>query len=268
MKASGSVFCKVSLTLMFLQFSQALCLPVLNSPWAKDGERFQSYSFFRDELVFKMLEAKQRVAVVSPLLADADVATALFAQKIKGLSTLAILDVAKSRSYHSRHEYLARAQVPTHLVNFDGFLKKLKPTLPQGSAQFSYVVLDNEAWAINTWFEETLGIAKESQISPGKDLGTGNSSRDVFVEPSRYTADEIWNWQFNKGQSVVNPAQRKLPRTLTTTGIVDKLTNIPRKLPKETRLQKISKNQSAGTEASTGSTIIPAPPANESDVVE
>ena len=267
---------------------------IASTPWARDGERFKSYSFFRDELVYKLLGAKSRVAIITPLLADPDVATVLFTQRIKGLSVFALVDASRSRSFHSRHEYLARSLVPTHLVGYEKLLQAVARKGANLSLSSSFVIIDSEAWTINTWFEETPGLARESEQSQA-----GGSSREIFVEPSSDTADEIWSWQFNKGTRSVpvpsslpnagrfrnskRPSEKSLGRradassqTIETSpeSILDlpSAGPVPKKLPRETRLQKLKKGRlprdSAGAQTSTGSSLVPPPPANESDVIE
>jgi hypothetical protein len=230
-------------------------------PWSRDGERFRSYSFFRDELTARLLAVKSRAAVVTPLFADADIATALFTLRLKGLAAMAIVDSQQARNFRSRHEYLARATVPVHLVSFGQLEKTLFRSEPGPQ---SFVVMDQEVWRIN------------------QTLSEGNTT-DLILEPARFTADEVWNWQWDRSarkvpmESSANKSTSGAAQPREASVTIEKVTRnvrsggpIPRKLPRETRLQKLGKGQAPRTDEqeSTGSTLVPPPPANETDVFD
>lgn len=228
-------------------------------PWNREGESFPGYSSFRDELVAHMRDARKRLAIVTPLLSDADVATALYAARMRGLQTMALLDTRGSRAYNSRHEYLARAKVPVWLVPLGG----LRTESP------SVLVVDDTAWNVGSHFDES---------APGA----------VRVSAAGVTPDEIFSWRTSRGarflqENFATPAVPRgakessrigrppAPEPVTIEGNQAQKQSggrIPRRLPRETRLQWMTRGGSPrdGTEESTGSLKAPAPPPNETDV--
>jgi len=228
--------------------------------WSRQGEEFPSYSTFRDELMNVLGQARRRVAIVTPLLSDGDLATALFAARMRGLGTLALLDARESKSYSSRHDYLARTQVPTWLVPLAGFRMDA----------VTLVVIDDTAWRVGARFDDS-------------------ARGSVRIEPAGVTPDEIFSWQnvrgarfaqdklpaAGRGAGAKNATRRRPPSEPGSVSMDEAKSQkqsgnrLPRRLPRETRLQRLTKGaqEQDGGEQSTGSLKVPAPPPNESDAV-
>jgi hypothetical protein len=232
--------------------------------WNPEGETFPSYGIFRDELVSAMRNGQKRLAIVSPVVTDGDIATVLFAAQIKGLQTLALVDSRSARIYNSRHEFLAKANVPTWLVHLSKYRMD----------SLSLFAIDNSVWSVNVKFSD-------------------ESKGQVKISAASVTADEVFAWQglrepglqkFRSMQPSASGTQQGAKKS--TTG--DRLARsdsanisevdegkqsggrIPRRLPRQTRLQGLvgGKLTQEGRQESTGSLKVPAPPANESDVAE
>jgi hypothetical protein len=242
-------------------------------PWRAEGETFLSYGSFRDELVAAIRQARKRVAVVTPLLSDGDVATSLFAARVRRLQTLVLLDARASRAYNSRHEYLARTQVPTWLVALNTFRLDA----------ISLVVIDDGVWRVGARFDDSV-------------------RGSVRVEASSLVPDEVFQWRDVRGARFARDEGRglaprapsasrapgdaaKKPTTAAGPGTDASVTmgentakkqsgsRIPRRLPRETRLQRLQRQSPeppspASGEGSMGSLKVPAPPPNEMDVSE
>lgn len=249
-------------------------------PWKPEGELFHSYSVFRDEAVSHMRMARKRLAVVTPLLSDGDIATALFAGRVRGLETLALLDAKESRVFHSRHGYLARTQVPTWLVPLSNFR----------TDAISLLVIDNGVWRVSVRFDDSANKVWQSGLnarsgSRGEELTQGT----VRVEASALAPDEIFGWKDVKGARFATDAPRqsaagaKKPTSSAELAIPASVTmsendakkqsgsRIPRRLPRETRLQRLSRQAPEPLSPvtmgeSTGSLKVPVPPPNETDV--
>ena len=235
-------------------------------PWKSDGEKFESYAVFKDELFAAIGKAKKRVAVVTQYLSDGDLATALYMAKIRGVIVIAVLDSREARKVFSRHNYLARTGVPT-------YLRKLSGTDMGGSTT---VVIDDAAWRLDVHLDD-------------------KNSGGVRIDRSASTADEVFAWSSGPGVEQATfqppPALRKAgPGANTSTRLRRRAqpasdtindenrkqsgASIPRRLPRETRSQRLrdsgtrSNPQSPASPADERLVKVPAPPANESELTE
>ena len=230
--------------------------------WNKEGQQFETYTFFRDKLLVKIHAAKNRVALLSPFLSDADLATALFSTRLRGLEVVALLGKDRAKEYNSRHGYLAKSQIATYLLDLRNVTAA--EDLTKVSEPVSLIAIDNEAWAVNTLF-------------------TDSPPRGVFVKAATVTADEVFAWQNAKTAKRlwIDFGAKKPTRTTRTriskSGNISEydtnetgLSRIPRRLPKQTRLQSIKNGRQVlgSGQESTGSRKLPAPPPNEVDVTE
>jgi hypothetical protein len=177
------------------------------------------------------------------------------------LETLALLDAAESKVYNSRHDYLARAKVPTWLVTMSRFR----------TDAVSLLVMDGAAWRVSSRFDD----------------GVQGSIR---VDAAAVTPDEIFSWRTVRGARFLqekvlagtlppgakessDPNRPAAAGSVTITGkqaLKQSGGRIPRRLPRETRLQRLVRGSPTvdGAGESTGSMQVPPPPPNESDVVD
>lgn len=247
-------------------------------PWKPEGEGFPGYGAFRDEVVAHMRLARRRLAVVTPLLSDGDIATALFAARVRGLETLALLDARESRAFHSRHSYLARTQVPTWLV----------PLAKFRTDAVSLLVVDDAVWRVSVRFDDSPNGSWKGGWT-GSTPGAPSSA--IKIEASSLAPDEIFGWKDVKGARFATDAPSRPPTAAkkstsrsepASASSVTMSENdakkqsgsrIPRRLPRETRLQRLRRQapeplSPGSTEESTGSLKVPVPPPNETDVSE
>jgi hypothetical protein len=231
-------------------------------PWNREGETFAGYEVFRDELSHQMGKSKVRLAVVTPLLTDGDIATSLFAAQMRGVQGLALLDGKESKVYNSRHDYLARAKVPTWVVPF----AKLDASLDF----VTLIVLDNSAWRVQARLDET-------------------HKGSVFVSLAPYSPEEIFQWRtlpksrfvqrlegfVTSARGAKDSSEGRASSAKGSANLSESKANksggrLPRRLPRETRLQGIGKGlaPAEAMQESLGSMRVPAPPPNETDVAE
>lgn len=237
--------------------------PAGAAPWNPEGEKFESYQVFKDELFAALGKAQRRVAVVSMLLSDGDIATALYIAKIRGIIVTVVLDTRESRKIFSRHEYLARTGVPTYFRKLAG--------LDMGG--LTTVVIDDTAWRLDSRLDD-------------------KNSGAVRIDRAATTADEVFAWSSGPDvqQAVfhapapqppgANTSTRLRRRTKTASDTISDENrkqsgaSIPRRLPRETRAQRMrdsgtrSSPQSSGSPGEERLVKVPAPPANESDLTE
>jgi hypothetical protein len=226
--------------------------------WKPDGQSFETYTQLKDELIAAFRASKLRVVVASQLLSDGDIATALFAAKLRGLFVSVLLEGGETHRFASRHAYLAQNHVPT-------YVGKIGP-LEMGSP--SLLVIDNTAWRISCRFDEkTLGSVK--------------------IDRASQTLQEIAAW-FKQPKIKMVDSNRALPyfpraKGSTSRGALDsasaKITGnqknrqapLPYRLPQETRLQRLRSGKATpeqNTPVSGKETQASQSPALESDLSE
>lgn len=230
--------------------------------WSHSGDTFATYGVFKDKLAEAMRSARTKIFVASQFLSDGDIATALFAAKLRGVRVLVLLDKRESVHFLSRHEYLTRNGVPT-------FIKPLASLQMEG---LSTIAIDEKVWRVDARFDD-------------------KASGPVRIEPSPYTTHEVHDWfTSQKTQSLMAPkfAQaedaantptsplrtvRKASDTIAMTRSKQGSGQLPTRLPRETRWQRLQNGQSSDDpfvpfSEFDGSARIPDAPSGESDVLE
>ena len=239
-------------------------LPTKALAWNADGDSFSSYPVMRDELFEAIRNAQSKVFIASFLLTDGDIASALFSARLKGLKVKVLLDQKSSKHFLSRQNYLAQNGVETHS-------KKLAPFEMEG---LSTVLIDDDVWRLNAKLDEKWdGPVRidRSPFTPSEMEAwfTGEAiPKPKLTQPSPADNAAILSESANTSTRV-----RRSRRTGSGTiakSEQDQGDSIPRRLPRETRLQKMKSgknwNESDGAGSKQGH--IPAAPAAESDVLE
>lgn len=231
--------------------------------WVPDeGASFPSYRVFQDALVAALRKARTRVALLSTSFTDGDLATSVFGAKLRGLRVLVFVDPRELNRFSSRHDYFVRTGVPT-------FRFKLSTVHLGGH---STVVIDDLAWRVSTRLDD-------------------KTTNSVDVRRSPYTAEEIFGWTRAQGSEplltappvpAVGRGANSSTRVRRSVGMPSgtmeakrpdfQRGTVPRRLPRETRLQGLQRGSADYEPLS-----IPPPsgaagesrfPGNETDVTE
>jgi hypothetical protein len=149
--------------------------PVLEFKWPKEGYTAPGYGVFRDDLMFAILQATQKVAIITDEFNDGDIATALFRAKLKGIKLLVVLIPTKKISIQSRGNYLSRAGITTIVFPSVSVQKNLK--IWGGKTTFA---IDDAAFRASSSLDE-------------------RETKPVRIDPSPFTASEIFEFETADG---------------------------------------------------------------------
>lgn len=224
--------------------------------WDPEGQNFESYDQFKDDLIFSMRTAIKRIIVVSQYLSDNDITAALYSARARGIKVTILLDRYTNTGSRAR----ARPRFP-HVVyaNLDAIEMEGDST----------VVIDRSVWRLN--------VALDVNVEEG-----------VRIDRSPYTAPEVESWikqgQVNKmpeskPSDGANPSTSGTQPKLRIFGNIKKPNEpspgaVPRTLPRETKWQKL--NRGVDTEllhgdapnANAQPSAVPTASSRESDLSE
>jgi hypothetical protein len=149
--------------------------PSIADTWPVQGFQSPGYGVFRDELMFAILQAKTRVAIVTEEFHDGDIATALYRAKLKGVKVLVVLNSSRKAKAQSKGNYLSRVGITTMVLS-------------SPSAQF----------ARNKWGGRTSFVLDDKAFRLSSVLDERQSG-SVKIDGSPFTADEIFSLETEAG---------------------------------------------------------------------
>lgn len=191
--------------------------------WDPEGQNFDSYDQFKDDLIFSMRTAIKRIVVVSQYLSDNDIIAALYSARARGIKVTILLDRYANTGGRAR----ARPRFP-HVV-----YTNLDAVEMEGD---STIVIDRSVWRLN--------VSLDVNVEEG-----------VRIDRSPYTAPEVESW-INQGQKSkmpeskpsdgANPSTSDTQPKLRIFGNIKKPNEpvqgaVPRTLPRETKWQKLKR---------------------------
>jgi hypothetical protein len=230
--------------------------PLILDSWPLEGFVSPGYNVFKDELMLAILQARQRVGVITEELIDGDIATALYRAKLKGVKVFVVLSAAKAKKIESRGSYLSRAGITTIV-----FPIKQNSVGIQVFGSPTTLAIDNRALKVSVPLDERLVSS-------------------VRIDSSPFTPDEIFMLETAAGAKrfseipYVFQTKEKLKRKTSSSSSKFSLpkNQKARRLPKETILQKQTRDGGARSNDSSGldkiPTQLPSAPEGESELFE
>lgn len=255
--------CEFSISHASVSSSQTHTETFFQTPWRGEGQQYLSYGVFKDDLLDAVAAAKERIVFVTLAFDDAELASALYAAKARGVFVATLIDSEESKAARgagSVFEQFARR----NLLLLSGSVAKLP------MEGLSTLVFDSSVWRLSARLDE-------------------KSAASVRIDRSPYTFDEVLEWvkrprsegketsklQQKKEKGAKTPTRPNAPGikifgTMKSEGEAkaEPLKSIPKKLPRETRLQRLQRGRSSVPEqdGSTGSTHRPAESSREEDL--
>jgi hypothetical protein len=206
------------------------------------NETFESYDSARGAILGLLKTTKDRVAVITPALLDGDLATTLHSLKLSQKNVVIVIDNSGRSRYNSRHQYLMSADIPVYFTN-------TKSVLPKNT---SLIVIDNVTLAFGAphdpaW-QKSVSIRPSTQ-TPAELFAAINAKGRLLKVKSKppETRD---NWKARPKTSA-KPSTNQKDSIPTIGGTIDdrirlrarpiesKSSEIPRSLPKNTRMKEI-----------------------------
>lgn len=199
-------------------------------PWNLEGESYFSYATFRDDLLSALKSAVSKIYLVSYAFSDGSLSSALYAARNRGVFVGLLID-----------EVEGRQNEPSQVLkqNLIVFKSRLSRYQMEG---LSTLVIDESTWRLNARLDEKTPGAVRIDRSPF----TSEEVLEWFRRPkqklpsSPHPAGQI---SMDSAKSPTNGGRPGLKifgtiRNEAVTGAANEKA-IPRKLPRETRWQKL-----------------------------
>lgn len=206
------------------------------------NETFESYDSARGAILGLLKTAKDRVAVITPAFLDGDLATTLHSLKLSQKNVVIVIDNGGRNRYNSRHQYLMSADIPVYFTN-------TKNVLPKNT---SLIVIDNVTLAFGAphdpaW-RKSVSIRPGTQ-TPAELFAAINAKGPLLKVKGKPT--ETREIGQARPKTSAKPSTNQKDSIPTIGGTIDdrirlrarpiesKSSEIPRSLPKNTRMKEI-----------------------------
>ncbi len=206
------------------------------------NETFESYDSARGAILGLLKTTKDRVAVITPALLDGDLATTLHSLKLSQKNVVIVIDNSGRNRYNSRHQYLMSADIPVYFTN-------TKSVLPKNT---SLIVIDNVTLAFGAphdpaW-QKSVSIRPSTQ-TPAELFAAINAKGRLLKVKSK--PPETRESRQARPKTSAKPSTNQKDSIPTIGGTIDdrirlrarpiesKSSEIPRSLPKNTRMKEI-----------------------------
>lgn len=97
---------------------------------------FPSYSILRNLILESLRRAHERVLILTPIITDGEIVSALYSAKIRGVLVRVLISEKESRSFFSRHSYLIENGIEVGLISRRDFSRE----------ETTLLVVDQGAW--------------------------------------------------------------------------------------------------------------------------
>lgn len=220
------------------------------NPALVPNETFESYDSARGAILGLLKMTKERVAVITPAFLDGDLATTLHSLKLSQKTVVIVIDNRGRNRYNSRHQYLQSANIPVYFTDTKNVLAK----------NSSLIVIDNVTLAFGApqdpdW-RKSVSIRPGNQ-TPAELFAAINAKGPLLKVGPKAQASERQRARLGTG---AKPSTKQKDSIPTFDGTIDdrirlrarpiesKSSEIPRSLPKNTRMKEILSGSGASEE--------------------